>query len=133
MDIVWEDEIDKAVWVFDFIVDMGLKPNIISYGSLINGYCKKGRVDEAWLLFFSKLWVRVWSIMHVYRLPLYMDYYLVKDRFADGCKLFKDLDYLSVCRNIFWLVGWFVHEWEDYAKWENSLCQEGSMEKAFES
>ena len=45
-------EIDRAKQLLDCMVEMGVKPNIVSYSSLLNGYCKKGRVDEAWLLFF---------------------------------------------------------------------------------
>ncbi|KAG6407966.1 hypothetical protein SASPL_130967 [Salvia splendens] len=45
-------EIDRAKQLVDSMVEIGLKPNIVSNNGLY-GYCKKGCVDEAWLLFLE--------------------------------------------------------------------------------
>ncbi|KAK4478171.1 hypothetical protein RD792_017453 [Penstemon davidsonii] len=44
---------EKASKIFHSVVESGLKPCIITYNSLIDGYSKKGDVDEAWRLFLE--------------------------------------------------------------------------------
>lgn len=49
----FKGEIDIAKEWFDSLTDKGVKPNIFSYTSLICGYCKNGKVDEAWRVFLE--------------------------------------------------------------------------------
>ncbi|KAK4478176.1 hypothetical protein RD792_017458 [Penstemon davidsonii] len=44
---------EKAGKIFHSVVESGLKPSIITCNSLIDGYCKRGNVDEAWKLFIE--------------------------------------------------------------------------------
>jgi pentatricopeptide repeat protein len=46
---------DRAMKLLDSMVLVGLKPNGVTYNTLINGYCKTGRVQDALTLFSQML------------------------------------------------------------------------------
>ncbi|KAG0530399.1 hypothetical protein BDA96_05G182900 [Sorghum bicolor] len=41
-------KMENALRVFDVMVSAGIQPNVVVYGTLVNGYCKVGRIDEGW-------------------------------------------------------------------------------------
>jgi pentatricopeptide repeat protein len=42
---------DEVMKIFHAMMSAGLQPNVVVYGTLVNSYCKTGRIDDALNLF----------------------------------------------------------------------------------
>ncbi|XP_076933598.1 callose synthase 10-like [Bidens hawaiensis] len=55
-------EISKAKTVIDSLTFKGLVPNVVTYSSLLNGYCKNLKIEEA-MNMFHEMTIKVYTIL----------------------------------------------------------------------
>ena len=46
-----QNKLNDAIEALNMMVERGCSPNVVSYNTLINGFCKEKRIDEAMNLF----------------------------------------------------------------------------------
>nr|AYM00875.1 pentatricopeptide repeat protein [Salvia miltiorrhiza] len=98
IDRIFARKMDEAVRIFQLAVNSGIKPNIVSYNSLMNGYCKKGQVDEVSRLFTIIPYQRLERNVVSYNIML--EALFCDGKCEDGIKLFKEMEALQVSPDI---------------------------------
>ncbi|KAG0455264.1 hypothetical protein HPP92_024556 [Vanilla planifolia] len=89
----------KCFEILDEMEDkLGLEPNIVSYGALVNGFCKKGKVHEAEALFAHIVMKGMKANVMIYN--MLVDAYSVAGNVGKAHKLIQQMKGAGVSPNI---------------------------------